>query len=133
MTIPLACLLIGALLPYVWAGASVPFRNRQFGSLDLRQPRAQGEMLTEGGARAVGAQGNAWEALALFAAGNLAAFMAAVEPIGTWTTLSLVWVVARIAHGVFYISDVPVLRVAGFLIGFWCSVGLFILALMNLS
>ncbi len=30
MTTPFWCLMIGLILPYVWAGASLPFRSRQF-------------------------------------------------------------------------------------------------------
>ena len=47
MTIPLWCLLGGVVLPYVWAGASVPFRNKQLGGLDIAQPRLQAAGLTD--------------------------------------------------------------------------------------
>ena len=93
MTVQLWCLFVGCLLPYVWAGASVPFRNKQLGGLDLAQPRLQASDLTAGGAGAWGAQMNAWEALGIFTASNVAAYMAGVEPAGTWATLAIVWAV----------------------------------------
>ena len=121
MTTILICWTIGVLLPYIWAGASVPFRSRQFGTVDLKTPRLQGEQMTEGGARAVGAQGNAWEALIVFSVANVAAIWAGADPSGTWSTLAIVWVVARILHGVFYLTDVAVGRIAAFVTGFVMS------------
>ena len=52
MTVPLWCLIIGAMLPYVWHFASMPFKNKQFGELDIALPRAQGMGLVDTGARA---------------------------------------------------------------------------------
>ena len=66
MTIPLWCLIGGIVLPYLWAGVSVPFRNKELGSLDLVQPRLQALSLTGGGAGAWGAQMNQWEAVTVF-------------------------------------------------------------------
>ncbi|MEM9624418.1 MAG: MAPEG family protein, partial [Pseudomonadota bacterium] len=95
MYIPIWCLLGGVVLPYIWAGVSVPFRNRQLGGLDLAQPRLQAGLLSDGGAGAWGAQMNQWEALSVFAAANLAAFMQNLDPTGLWATASLVWLGAR--------------------------------------
>jgi len=121
MAIQLWCLLGGILLPYIWAGASVPFRNKQFGTVDLNEPRVQGEQLSEAGARAWGAQANAWEALAVFAVANLAAMMAGVDPAGNWSLAAMIWVAARVSHGVFYIVGIAPLRVASFVGGFGMS------------
>ena len=121
MTIQLWCLLTGLMLPYIWAGSSVPFRNRQFGVVDLKEPRVQAELLTDGGARAWGAQSNAWEALAVFTVANLAAFMSGVDPAGNWSIAAMVWAVARIGHGIFYIMDLPPLRVLCFATAFAMS------------
>ena len=117
MTIPLWCLLGGVLLPYVWAGASVPFRNKLPGGLDLVQPRLQANDLTDGGAGAWGAQMNAWEALAVFMAATLMAFMQGVDPSGSWATASIVWLAARFLHGVFYVMGQATLRVVCFMAG----------------
>ena len=117
MTIQLWCLAAAVALPYLWAGASIPFRSAQFGQPDLNYPRRQGDALTDRGAGAWGAQANAWENLGVFVAANLAAFMAGVDPAGHWATACLVWVGARAAHGVFYIANVATLRVLSFVVG----------------
>ncbi len=129
MTIPLWCLLVGAVLPYIWAGVSVPFRSKQLGEVDLRQPRLQAADLTEGGAGAWGAQMNQWENLSVFTAATLAAFMQGVDPAGSWATASIIWVIARIAHGAFYVAGIPVLRVAGFVAGIAMSIWIFVMAI----
>ena len=128
MSIPLWCLLGGVLLPYIWAGVSVPFRTRQLGSVDLVQPRLQAAELTEGGAGAWGAQMNAWEALSVFMAANLAAFMQGVDPAGSWATASIIWLVVRVLHGVFYTLGIAVARVACFVGGIAMSVWIFVMA-----
>ena len=128
MTTILICWIIGALLPYLWASASIPFRSREFGTVDLRTPRVQGEQLTDGGARVVGAQGNAWEALIVFSAANTMAIWAGVDPPGSWASLAVGWAAARVAHGVFYVADVPVGRIVGFLGGLICSVSIAVMA-----
>lgn len=128
MTIPLWCLLGGIILPYIWAGASVPFRNKQLGGLDLNQPRLQAASLVEGGAGAWGAQMNQWEAVSVFMAANLAAFVQGVDPAGSWATASIVWLVARVLHGTFYVLDKAPLRVASFVAGLAMSIWIFVMA-----
>ena len=114
MTIPMWCLLAGVILPYIWAGASVPFRLKQFGTFDLARPREQGNALTDAGHGVWGAQFNAWEAITVFAVANLLAFMAGVSPEGQWSLAAIVWLVARVFHGIFYAANIPVLRVLCF-------------------
>ena len=110
-TIQLWCLLAGIVLPYVWAASAMPFRMKQFGKVDMTQPRVQTEKLVGRGHGAWSAQMNAWEALIIFAVANLMAFMAGVDPTGDWATAAIVWVAARLLHGIFYIADVMVARV----------------------
>jgi uncharacterized MAPEG superfamily protein len=129
MTIQLVCLLIGTLLPYVWAGSSLPFRNRQFGNIDLNEPRVQGEQLVDRGARAWGSQMNAWEALIVFSVANAAAFAAGVDPSGSWAMAAPIWVAARVFHGIFYIAGLAPLRVLSFVVGLAMSVWIFVMAL----
>ncbi len=130
MQIVLWCLFAGVLLPYVWAFASVPFRNRQLGEVDIAQPRVQAQQLTDAGAGAWGAQLNAWEALAVFMAATLAAYMQGLDPSGSWATASLIWVAARFTHGLFYVLNVPVLRVLSFGMGLGMSLWIFVMALL---
>jgi uncharacterized MAPEG superfamily protein len=129
MTTQFWCLLIGVLLPYVWAGASLPFRKQQFGSPDLNEPRVQGEQLTGAGARAWGAQMNAWEAIIVFGAANFAAFAAGVEPTGSWSIAAMIWVAARAAHGAAYVAGVTPVRVLAFVTGSGMSLWIFGIAL----
>lgn len=129
MTTPLWCLMIGVILPYVWATSSLPFRSKQFGAPDLNEPRVQGDQLTGAGARAVGAQMNAWEAVIVFGAANFAAFAAGVGPESNWNLAAIGWVVARAIHGASYIAGVTPLRVLTFVIGMGMSFWIFAMAL----
>lgn len=116
MTIQFACLLAGMLLPLIWAGVSVPYRTRQLGSVDLNSPREQATKLVEAGARVVGAQSNAWEALAIFTVANFMAVTAGVDPGSNWALACMVWVAARIGHGVAYVAGQAILRVLSFVV-----------------
>jgi uncharacterized MAPEG superfamily protein len=55
------------------------------------------------------------------------AHLAGADP-GTANLLALIFVAARVAHGVCYIADLATLRSLVWLIGFGCSVGLFVSA-----
>ena len=80
MTTALMCLLIVAILPYVFTGAGAYLRIKQFGSLDDQQPRVQALELRGTGARAYAAQHNAWEALAFFASAVVVTHLVGVDP-----------------------------------------------------
>ena len=99
MTTQIICLLIGCLIPLIWSGAALPYRQRQLGRVDFEQPRVQANSLTGRGASVVGAQMNSWEALILFAVANLCGHFGELDPLGAWSILSIVWVVARLFHG----------------------------------
>ena len=129
MTIQLVCLLIGALLPYMWAGSTFPFRLRQFGVFDLSEPRVQAEQLVDRGARVWGSQQNAWEALIVFSVANAAAFAVGVDPGGNWAVAAPIWVAARVLHGVFYIAGLAPLRVLAFGVGMGMSIWIFVMGL----
>ena len=128
MEIQLWTLLGGVLLPYFWAGAATRFKKEQLGSVDLGAPRVQSEQLEGIGARAWGAQMNAWEALGVFLAANLAALMVGVDPNGAWAYACMVWLIGRVAHGVLYIGGQATMRVAAFLVGTTSSVSIFVMA-----
>ena len=66
MSVLIICLFIGAILPIALSWVGGYFRMQQFGKVDNKNPRAQSAGLEDTGARAVAAQQNAWEALALF-------------------------------------------------------------------
>lgn len=105
MAIAYWCILIAALLPYVWvafAKAGPRYNNRDPRAWLAKQddPRRQ---------RANNAHLNAFEAFAPFAAGVLMAQLAGVEPqhIG-W--LAMAFVVFRVLHGVLYLANVHAMR-----------------------
>ena len=130
MEVQIWCLLIGCLIPILWAQALAPYRRRQLGRLDFEQPRLQANSLTGRGAAAWGAQMNAWEALGVFTVANLAGFFAALDPKGLWSYLCIVWVVARLAHGFFYLYAQVAARTASFLLATLSSFVIMILALV---
>lgn len=129
MTLQIICLIAAVILPYAMAGASIPFRKRQFGTADIKQPRVQADKLVDAGARAWAAQANAWEALIVFGVANLAAMQTGVDPAGMWSIAAPVWVVVRIGHGVFYITDKASLRGLCFIVGLGMSLWIFGMAL----
>lgn len=130
MTTQLVCLLIGMILPYIWAFSSLPFRISQFGKPDLDQPRFQADQLVGVGARVVGAQANAWEALILFSAGNLGAILAGVDPAGHWALAAMIWAAARVGHGIFYVMGIAPMRILSFAIGTGMSFWIMAMGLM---
>ncbi len=128
MTIPLWCLVAGIFLPYLWAGVSVPFRTKQLGTVDLEQPRLQAAELTGGGAGAWGAQMNQWEAIAVFTVVTMLAYIAGVEPAGSWATASMIWLAARVLHGIFYVFGKARWRGVSFLASLGMSIWIVVLA-----
>lgn len=125
MTLPLACLLAGMILPYVWGGVSSFHRQKQFGKADNRNPREQAAKLTGAGARAYAAQANAWEALAIFTPAVLLAHFAKPEA-SLAPTLAIVWLVARVLHGVAYVADIDKARSAVFAVAYFAAIGLYL-------
>ena len=128
MTIVLACLLTAVLMPYVLSGIGVAHKRRQFGTVDNNNPRAQSAQLTGTGARAVAAQQNAWEALAVFTASLAAAFFAEVEP-ESLAVPALIFVGARIAHAACYLSDLTSARSGSFFVATVACLWIFGMAL----
>ena len=121
MTLAYWCVLVAALLPYVWVGfAKYPLRD-----YDNHAPRAYEEQLTGWRQRAYWAHNNAFEAFAPFAAGviiaqQLQANQAAVD------TLAALFIAARILHGVLYMTDRASLRSIVWTVGFLSVIGVFV-------
>lgn len=127
MTTPFWCLLIAILLPYVLSTTGGYFRVRQFGSLDNKNPRAQQAALEGAGARVQAAQQNAWEALPVFTAAVLVAHLAGADPHRS-AVAAVIFVIARVLHPIFYVTNVDALRSLSFLVGIASCVWLFVLA-----
>ena len=71
MNVVITSLLILVILPVSCAWIAGYYRQKQLGSVDNKEPRAQSQQLTGPGARAVAAQSNSWEALAVFSAAHI--------------------------------------------------------------
>ncbi len=116
MSIALWTLVVLIAMPYVLAGVSGYFRQTQLGSVDNNNPRQQAAQLEGAGARAVAAQTNAWEALAVYTATLVLAFGLGADP-ATLTIPALVLLAARVVHAVAYVSDIATLRSLAFMVG----------------
>lgn len=125
MTVPFWCLFIGALIPTLLAFTGGYFKSQQFGNVDNNNPRQQSAQLTGAGARAVAAQSNAWEALAVFTAAVTVNSLGGGDP-GTAATMSGIWLAARIVHAGAYLADKAPLRSLSFLVGTVCAITLFL-------
>ena len=106
MTIAYWCILIAAFLPYLWVTIAKAGGKRY----DNRDPRTwlarQDNPRT---LRANGAQLNAYEAFAPFAASVLMAQVAGVDPARI-SLLAMAFVGLRVLHGVFYVTGIHALR-----------------------
>lgn len=105
MTMALAywCVLVAAMLPYVWTTVAKASGERY----DNRDPRGWMARQTSPRVhRANAAQLNAWEAFAPFAAAVLMAQLAGVNE-GRIALLAVVFIVLRFAHGVVYTLGMP--------------------------
>ena len=129
MTLAYACLLIAALLPYVWTMVAKA-GGQKFDNRDPRQwlekqenPRVR---------RADAAQKNAFEAFPAFAAGVVMAQLAGVDP-RTIGWLAVVFVISRVLHGVFYVGNKASLRSLVWFVGFACVMALLAMAAMHIA
>ena len=129
MAIAYWCILVAALLPYVWVtiakASGQRYDNRDPRGWLARQdnPRAQ---------RANAAQLNGFEAFPAFAAGVLMAQFAGVDParIGL---LAIAFVVFRILHGTFYVTGQHRLRSLAWFVAFFCVLALMVLAALKIT
>ena len=106
MTVAYWCILVAALLPYLWVSVAKATGERY----DNREPRRwQAAQDNPRSQRANAAQLNAFEAFAPFAASVLMAQAAGVDPARI-TMLAIAFVALRVLHGVFYIGGAHLLR-----------------------
>ena len=129
MAIAYWCILVAALLPYVWV-----FIAKQSGErYNNHDPRSwQDKQTNPRSRRANAAQLNGFESFPAFVAGVLMAQLAGV-PADTITPLAIGFVVARVLHGVFYLTDKHSLRSLSWLVGMLCAVGLMVLAALRVA
>lgn len=130
MTTVISTLLILCSLPMVCAWTGGYYRHKQLGSVDNKEPRAQSALLTGAGARAVAAQSNSWEALALFSAALLAIFISGVA-MERIANLAMAYAALRIIYIPLYVGNKDTLRSLVFLGGLGICMYMFYLALSN--
>jgi len=129
MTIAFWCVLVGILLPYGCFGIA---RNRGRGPdrkrlRDNRNPRDFPNRIEGLAKRAWNAHLNAFEALPGFAAAVIIAHLVHA-PQNLIDILASVWVLARMAHLGFYVSDKDKLRTSAQILSLACVLGLFVVA-----
>ena len=112
-------LFIVSLFPIILAVSGGYLRYRQFGKFDNHHPRLQQAQLTGMAARVLAAQNNAWEALILYSAMCVLAY---VSPVDTseFNYAAGLFLLSRIAHPVFYLLDMASYRSLVFLVS-WLS------------
>jgi uncharacterized MAPEG superfamily protein len=128
MNTVIGSLLILCILPLLCSWIAGYHRQKQLGSVDNKEPRTQSAKLTGAGARAVAAQGNCWEALAVFSAAVLAVSVSGIE-LQSIATLALAFVLLRVVYIGLYIGNLDKLRSLAFLVGYGICMYLFYLAL----
>lgn len=128
MNTVIGSLLVLCILPLTCAWIAGFHRQKQFGNVDNKEPRTQSLKLTGAGSRAVAAQGNSWEALAVFSAAILAVFISGID-LQSIATLALAFVLLRVVYIALYLADQDKLRSLVFLGGFGICMYLFYLAL----
>ena len=130
MTLAYACVLIVALLPYVW---TVIAKRTASGRFDNRDPRQWLEKQENPRVRrANAAQKNAFEAFPAFAAGVVMAQLAGVDP-RTIGEIAALFVVCRVLHGVFYVGNKSSLRSLVWFVGLACVVSLLTMAVTHIA
>ena len=122
MQIAYWCVLIAAMLPYVWVIVA-----KVGPAYDNRAPRVQLAQTAGYRQRANWAHLNAFEAFAPFAAGVIIAQVSGAAP-GWVNGLALAFIGFRMLHGICYVLDWATLRSLVRASGFACVVGLFLAA-----
>lgn len=129
MSIAYWCILIAAVLPFVWVG----FAKSGAPGYNNKDPRGWvAKQETFRVRNAYNAHLNAFEAFPTFAAGVLMAQFAGVDPSHA-NLLAIAFIGFRILHGVFYIAAKALLRSLVWMGGFACTAALMVLAALKLG
>ncbi len=133
-------LSVNAILLYAIVGAVIltyaPFMVVGFAraktGYDISAPRANFDKLPPYAQRATWAHQNCFEALIIFSAAALMAYVTGVE--SSWASISAIaFLVSRLFYSVFYILNVPLARSLMFGIGSLASYTLFGLSILQVS
>jgi len=129
MSIAYWCILIAAVLPFVWVG----FAKSGAPGYNNKDPRGWiAKQDTYRVRNAYNAHLNAFEAFPTFAAGVLMAQFAGVDPSHA-NLLAMAFIGFRILHGVFYIAAKAAIRSLVWMGGLACTVALMVLAALKLG
>lgn len=129
MSIAYWCILIAAVLPFVWVGVA------KSGAPGYNNKDPRGWVAKQDTFRvrnAYNAHLNAFEAFPTFAAGVLMAQFAGVDPSHA-NLLAMSFIGFRILHGVFYIAGKAAIRSLVWMAGLACTVALMVLAALKLG
>lgn len=121
------CVLLAALLPYAFVGYAKA-SPRYLKARGNNDPRAYAATLEGAKKRAYNAHQNGFEAFPAFAAAVILAEQAGGAQ-GTIDLLAMVFVAARVVHGLLYIADLASLRSVVWSIGLGCVLALFAMAI----
>ena len=129
MSIAYWCILIAALLPYLWISVAKGSGERY----NNRDPRGwQAKQTDQRSHRAHAAHLNGFESFPAFVAGVLMAQLASVDH-GTISVLAIVFVIARVLHGVFYLPNQHALRSLVWFVGFASAIALIVMAALKIA
>jgi len=124
------CVLIAALLPYVWV---VLAKSSGGTRVDNRDPRGWlARQDNPRSNRANAAQLNAFEAFAPFAAGVVLAQLADV-PADRIALLAVAFVALRVLHGIFYVTNLHAMRSLVWFAGLACVIALLVQAALRVG
>ena len=129
MSIAYWCILIAAVMPFVWVGVA------KSGAPGYNNKDPRGWVAKQDAFRvrnAYNAHLNAFEAFPTFAAAVLMAQFAGVDP-GHANLLAMAFIGFRILHGVFYIAAKAAIRSLVWMGGLACTVALMVLAALKLG
>ena len=127
LTIAYWCVLVAIILPIIWIGFAKSGTSNYLHKLNSA-PRELLNTLTGFRKRAVWAQQNAFEALPGFIAGTIIAHHMEVPQLELDIT-ALIFIVARLAHGIFYLIDWPFCRSVVWIIGFGATINMFFISI----
>ena len=123
MTIALWCVLVAGLLPYF--AVAIAKATPGYNNADPRNLPVDTAAFRK---RAHGAHLNSFEAFPLFAVSVLVAILAHA-PQARLDALALAFVLARLVYIGVYIANRPTLRSTVWVVGFACTLGIFLSAL----
>ena len=121
MTFAYWCVAIAVMLPLVWVGIAKATAD----GYDNARPRLWLGQLEGMSQRANWAQQNSFEAFPAFAAAVIIAHLTGTAQ-ATIDVLAGIFIVARILHGICYITDRASLRSIVWLVGFGITIALFV-------